>query len=398
VTASCFGTVLQAGQTSQCSADVQGTGSFSSAVTWQASAGSISSAGLFTAANSGAVTVTATSVQDTTKSGNASLTTGPIQKSNFTYSGITLTSYSTGEYSSAAEASSATAQAATGSNWAGVLVTQFQANATATSIAPVAGQTPSDADVVAAIGALHAQGLKVMLKPHVDGSDGSWRGTFQPSNLNAWFASFTTFIDHYATLAQQNNVDMLCFGTEYVDLTVAGNLPYWTNVIKSIRGIYTGPLVYAANAVSIPDEFNQVPFWSQVDVIGLDGYFPLTNQNDPTIAQLVAAWSNNVNGDNVVAAVTNFTNAHSPQPVIFSEIGYRSVAGTNQRPYDYSFSGSYDPIEQQDCYQAMYEVWNNSGIIQGHFWWAWQVSQPAPGDTEYAPWTKPADTILQAWQ
>jgi hypothetical protein len=279
-----------------------------------------------------------------------------------------------------------------------VLVTQFQANATATSIAPVAGQTPSDADVVAAISALHAQGLKVMLKPHVDGSDGSWRGTFQPSDLNAWFASFTTFIDHYATLAQQNNVEMLCFGTEYVDLTVAGNLPYWTNVIKSIRGSYTGPLVYAANAVSIPDEFNQVPFWSQVDVIGLDGYFPLTNQNDPTIPQLVAAWGNNMNGDNVVAAVTNFANAHSPQPVIFSEIGYRSVAGTNQRPYDYSFSGSYDPIEQQDCYQAMYEVWNNSGIIQGHFWWAWQVSQPASGDTEYAPWTKPADTILQAWQ
>jgi phosphatidylinositol-3-phosphatase len=61
--------------TSQCNAVVQGTGSFSSAVTWSASAGTISAGGLLTApAAAGSVTVTATSVQDTTKSGTASVT------------------------------------------------------------------------------------------------------------------------------------------------------------------------------------------------------------------------------------------------------------------------------------------------------------------------------------
>jgi acid phosphatase len=60
---------------SQCNAVVQGTGNFSSAVTWSASAGTINANGLLTApAAAGSVTVTATSTQDTTKSGTATVT------------------------------------------------------------------------------------------------------------------------------------------------------------------------------------------------------------------------------------------------------------------------------------------------------------------------------------
>ena len=63
------------GGTGTFSAAVQGTGAFSAAVTWTASAGSISSAGLFTAPNAVEnVVITATSVQDVTKS--ASVTVG----------------------------------------------------------------------------------------------------------------------------------------------------------------------------------------------------------------------------------------------------------------------------------------------------------------------------------
>src|SRR5208283_1671649 len=85
VTATCSPTTIQSSQTSQCSVTVTGTGSFSSAVTWSASAGTISAAGLFTAqvvATSTAVTITATSRQDTTKSGAATVTVNPVQQAN----------------------------------------------------------------------------------------------------------------------------------------------------------------------------------------------------------------------------------------------------------------------------------------------------------------------------
>ena len=61
--------------TSQCTAAVQGTGSFSSAVTWSSSAGTVTATGLFTApASPATATVTATSPQDATQSGTASVT------------------------------------------------------------------------------------------------------------------------------------------------------------------------------------------------------------------------------------------------------------------------------------------------------------------------------------
>ena len=74
--------------TSQCNATVQGLGSFSSAVTWSASAGTISSTGLFTApASSGMVTITATSIQNTTKFGTATLT---VQSASSTITSIAV--------------------------------------------------------------------------------------------------------------------------------------------------------------------------------------------------------------------------------------------------------------------------------------------------------------------
>jgi hypothetical protein len=84
VSASCSPTSIYAGQTtqtSQCSAIVSGTGSYSSAVTWSASSGTISTTGVYTAPatvpTSGTATITATSTEDATKSGPASITVTP---------------------------------------------------------------------------------------------------------------------------------------------------------------------------------------------------------------------------------------------------------------------------------------------------------------------------------
>jgi phosphatidylinositol-3-phosphatase len=75
VSVACNPANVNTNATSQCNATVKGSGNFSSAVTWSASAGTVNATGLLTApASAGTVTVTATSVQDTTQSGNASVT------------------------------------------------------------------------------------------------------------------------------------------------------------------------------------------------------------------------------------------------------------------------------------------------------------------------------------
>jgi len=75
VSVSCTPASVETGQTSQCTATVTGTGTYSSTVTWSASAGTINSSGLFTApVTANTVTITATSTEDATKVGSTIVT------------------------------------------------------------------------------------------------------------------------------------------------------------------------------------------------------------------------------------------------------------------------------------------------------------------------------------
>jgi hypothetical protein len=75
VTAMCSPTSVQTGQLSTCTATVNGTGAFSPNVTWSASGGTINPiTGSFSATSAGTYTITATSQQDSTKTGSATVT------------------------------------------------------------------------------------------------------------------------------------------------------------------------------------------------------------------------------------------------------------------------------------------------------------------------------------
>jgi Protein of unknown function (DUF3443) len=82
ITMSCTASTLQSGQLDQCNATVTGTGNdFATTVTWKATAGSISAAGLFTAPVTSSpvvVTVTATSTQNTSESATTTVTVNPV--------------------------------------------------------------------------------------------------------------------------------------------------------------------------------------------------------------------------------------------------------------------------------------------------------------------------------
>ena len=316
----------------------------------------------------------------------------------FAYYGITHVSWWFDEYSSVAATASRSELAATNANWGAVLVTWYQQDLQATVLAPSNTRTPTDEAVRQAIGDMHSLGMKVMLKPHVDASAGGWRGEIDPSNRDAWFASYTAFLVHYALMAAREGVEMLCIGTELKTVSHSVNRARWHAVIDAVRAVYPGTLTYAANATSVDDEFTTVSFWDRVDLIGLDGYFPLTNQPGPTLSQLIAAWRNNAKGLDIVAAVKSVSDTHQ-KPVIFTEIGYRSSSGANIEPWNFERTGTYDPVEQRDCYDAAFTAWiEHSEWMHGFFWWAWRVPAPAIADQDYTPRGKPAAEVLRAWQ
>ena len=109
--------------------------------------------------------------------------------------------------------------ATTGADWVSVIVTNYQDTITSTTIITTIN-TPTDADLVHAITQAHSLGLKVMLKPHVDLANDPihWRGDigqgFTETQWATWFASYQSFIYHYAQLAQAYDVEQFCVGTE----------------------------------------------------------------------------------------------------------------------------------------------------------------------------------------
>jgi len=316
----------------------------------------------------------------------------------FDYNGITHVSWWHDQYGYGEATASRSALAATGSNWGGVLASWYMEGSHSSTIAPHPTRSPTDQVVRRAIQHMHSLGLQVMLKPHVDPLDGTWRGQIAPSDPGAWFASYAEMMDHYAVLAAETEVEMLCVGTEFATMSGGRYASSWATVINRVRARYSGLLTYAANANRPADEFTSVSFWPQLDLLGLDVYVPLTNGNNPSRQDLVNAWRSNSAGHDMVAAYRNFQSARG-MPLIFTEIGYRSADGTNRAPWDWAASMGSDSGEQADCYQAAYEVWSGeTAWMRGLFWWSWDVPAPQAGDTGYSPWGKPAEAVLRQWQ
>jgi hypothetical protein len=343
----------------------------------------------------GQSTPTPTPTPTVTPTATATPTPAPVA-GTFSYEGVSHTSYWYNQYQGSEGSASRSALAATGVNWAGLLVTWYMATATSTAIGPDSQKTPSDAALQEAIAHLHSLNLKVMLKPHVDVYDSTWRGSIAPADTNAWFASYTAYLSRMADFAKAENVEMLCVGTELKTMSTSRYASQWAGVIAAVRERYQGQITYAANATSAADEYSSVSFWNLVDLAGLDGYVPLTAKNDPTIAELIAGWSRNANGDDMHSAFRNWQQSHG-KPVIFTEIGYRSMDGTNRAPWDWSATAAYDPHEQVACYQAAFSVWlPERSWLQGFLWWSWDVPVPVADDRGYNPRTKPAENILRA--
>jgi hypothetical protein len=317
--------------------------------------------------------------------------TPPAQAQTPKQKGISYATWWSGQYAQP-DADLALANLAdTGADWISLIVTQYQNNIATTDIYATAA-TPTDADLIHVITQAQSMGLKVMLKPHLDlaHDPDHWRGEigegFSEAEWQAWFSSYQAFINHYADLAAAHDVDQFCVGTELT--ATEGREANWRAVIAEVRDVYSGPLTYAANHGSE----NDVTWWDAVDYIGVDAYYPLTNKNDPTLAELLAAWQPYVASLANLAATWN-------KPILFTEIGYRSQDGTNRRPWDDLTGAIVDLQEQADTYQAAFESVYHQPWLAGMHWWTWRTDpfQGGPCDNGRTPYDKPAEDVLRFW-
>jgi hypothetical protein len=254
-------------------------------------------------------------------------------------------------------------------------------------------KTHTDQEIIKTIQEIHRRGLKVMLKPHVDVQDGTWRGELAPTDPALWFDSYEAFITHYAGIAEANQVELFSVGTEFASLS-GGYSANWNAIIDAVETRYSGPLTYAANWGAAPDaEYLNVSFWNRLDLAGIDAYFPLSDVADPTLDQLITGWSD-YQGACWLCDLETWQTSLS-KPVIFTEIGYGSRNYAAREPW-LAGVGTPNVALQARAYRAAVEVFKSKPWFQGLFWWAWTPFSDAGGhcDRGFTPQNKPATTDL----
>ena len=280
-----------------------------------------------------------------------------------------------------------------GVEWVCLVATWYQDRCHSTKIYPLNEKTPSDQSLIYAIRELHDLNLKVMLKPHLDliESDGKWRGEIQcttPADWRAWFASYADFILRYARLAEQENVELFCIGTELSNAAVS-QPARWRDLIKKVRRVFKGQLTYAANWY---EEYEYIEFWDALDYAGIDPYFPLVGSLRPTVEELKEAWEDWL-------GVIEDWQKEIDKPVIFTEIGYKSSLGAVDEPWQHSPIGGVDLQLQADCYEALLATFWDKPWFYGAYWWYWGVNPKMGGRFHrgFTPQNKIAEEVLRQW-
>lgn len=238
---------------------------------------------------------------------------------------------------------------------------------------------------------LKAAGIRSMLKPQIWLRDGSFTGHIKMESQAQWLAfeaQYRTFILKYAKLAAQENIPIFCIGTELKDF-VKARPAFWVALIAEIRSFYTGKLTYAANW----DEYEQTPFWGQLDFIGIDAYFPLLPDKDPTEAQLLAAWAPHFSNIKNMALACN-------KKVLFTEYGYRSVAYVGAKPWVIDKNKMPVNLEAQSrAIRAIVHTFWGEDWFLGGFIWKWFMDLERVGgdkNNRYTPQNKPGAKALKA--
>ena len=236
---------------------------------------------------------------------------------------------------------------------------------------------------------LQKNGLRVMVKPQIWIGGGQFTGTIKMQSPEDWKTledSYDKFILNYAELAEETKAAVFCIGTE-LETFVTNRPEYWQELIGKVRKIYSGKITYAANW----DEYARTPFWDQLDFIGIDAYFPLSESKTPSVEELKLGWQP---WKQKIAELS----LNIKKPVLFTEFGYRSMDFTAKKPWLVDRTEEGVNMEgQSNAKKAIFEEFWNEDWFAGGFVWKWFIQHDRSGgdkDNRFTPQNKPSQGII----
>lgn len=239
---------------------------------------------------------------------------------------------------------------------------------------------------------LRKNGIKIMLKPQIWIWRGEFTGDMAMQSEEDWQIleqTYTDFALTYAQLAQETNAEVYCIGTELEEF-VKQRPMFWAALIAKIKKVYTGKLTYAANW----DEYPRVPFWEQLDFIGVDAYFPLSAEQKPSLVALKAGWQP------WKTKLADLAEALD-KPILFTEFGYRSMDYAAKKPWLVDRNQMNVNLQAQaDATEAVFQEFWEEDWFAGGFIWKWFIHHNDSGgsdDNRFTPQNKPAENVIRSF-
>lgn len=234
----------------------------------------------------------------------------------------------------------------------------------------------------------HTNQMKIMLKPQIWIPRG-FTGHIEMKTEEEWQKfekNYEKFILFYAALAQKQKIELFCIGTE-LNSFVTNRPKFWHALIKKTKKIYSGQLTYAENW----DTYQNVPFFKELDYIGINAYFPLANEQTPSISVLEEKWSSHKN------SIAEFSKKVKKK-VLFTEYGYQSMDYTTHEPWNFSKEKNVNLEAQKNALQALYNAFWEEDWFAGGFLWKWFENHSQVGgqnDADYTVQNKPSLEIVK---
>ncbi len=243
---------------------------------------------------------------------------------------------------------------------------------------------------------LKKDGFKVFVKPHIwltETPHNTWRSDIFPPTDSVWAIfqkDYREFIFRYAALAEEAGADMFCIGTELSKLSFEKHL-FWETLIADVREIFSGDLTYAANWYK---EYDRINFWSLLDYIGVQAYFPLANEITSDLQTLENGWGHHA------ASLEEVAKKYG-KPILFTELGYRSHIGAAVTPWEWIDYEYIDPLQfseitQANCYRAFFNVIWSKDWFKGVLLWQFREgARLKENDQDFYPKGKMAEQYIK---
>lgn len=215
----------------------------------------------------------------------------------------------------------------------------------------------------------HARGIRVLLIPHLwVWSEVGWRGEIDPGTDEGWRAyreSYRQFVLAWARNAAESEVDAFSIGVECKSWSGRFG-DFWASFIDEVRATYPGLLTYSANW----DEAEAVLFWDRLDLIGINGFYPLADHHG-------ASYEEYVRGAREARDSVAIVSEALDMPVLFVEVGYTTRRDAAVEPWlwpDGMTDVAYSEEEQARALEAVLGAFLPEDWFAGFFVWRYYAS------------------------